>query len=92
MRFQTHVARNGCVAVLLLLALAGGLALDFYDPGAETPIPEPGAAMMLAVGLAGLLRRPGRRGQPRPAHPSMPLGSEACGPTGPIRGTAAIAS
>ena len=64
----------------------------FAGPLNETPIPEPGAAMMLAVGLAGLFRRPGRRGQPRPAHPSMPLGFEACGPTGPTRGTAAIAS
>lgn len=41
MRFQKHFARNGRVAVLLLLALAGCRSLDFYDPGSETPIPEP---------------------------------------------------
>ncbi len=41
MRLQQNFGRSCRIAVLLLLALAGCRSLDFYDPSAEAPVPEP---------------------------------------------------
>ena len=41
MPFHPNFGRSCRVAVLLLLAMAGCRSLDFYDPAAEAPVPEP---------------------------------------------------
>jgi len=41
MPFHVNFGRSCRVAVLLLLALGGCRSLDFYDPAAEAPVPEP---------------------------------------------------
>ncbi len=41
MRYQKNFGRACRVAALLLLVLAGCRSLDFYDPAAEAPVPEP---------------------------------------------------
>jgi len=41
MRGSKNFGRRWSMGVLLLLALAGCRSLDFYDPSAEVPIPEP---------------------------------------------------